>query len=231
MPEIIPPLAAGDLVLCDFDGTIALSDTGVEVITRLDLDAAWDLEHQWRRGEIGSQACLAAQWALVQIPQERLEELIDELPLDESFPAFVDLCQGRGVPLAVLSDGLDLYLYRMLARLGLSGCPGEIPLPETKDCLPVFVNHGEWTPEGIRVAFPRRSLNCSDCGNCKTEELLALRPSYQRVIYVGDGYSDMCVARHADVLFAKSHLAEFCRREVLSFHEFTRFADLVEMLT
>lgn len=230
MSEALPPLNSGDLVLCDFDGTIALSDTGVEVITRLDLTAAWDLEYQWRRGEIGSQACLATQWALVQLPRERLEALLDGLPLDESFPAFVDLCRSREVPLAVLSDGLDLYLYRMLARLGLRGCPGEIPLPLANGCLPVFVNHGEWTPQGVRVEFPRSSAHCSDCGNCKTEELLALRPGYQRVIYVGDGYSDMCAARHADLLFAKSHLAEFCRREALPFQEFATFADLVEIL-
>ena len=233
MPESLTPLGPGDLVLCDFDGTISVADTGIEVITRLELAAAWDLEYQWRRGEIGSQACLAAQWGLVQMSRERLEALLDDLPLDENFPAFVDLCRTRGVHLAILSDGLDLYMYPMLRRLGLQGCPGTIPLAPLNGCVPVFVNHAEWTPEGVRVEFPLASAECSDCGNCKTQRLQDLRPSYERILYLGDGYSDMCPARHADVLFAKtqSHLAEFCRREGLPCEEFSDFAEVLRKLS
>jgi 2,3-diketo-5-methylthio-1-phosphopentane phosphatase len=230
MPEPLAPLGPGDLVLSDFDGTIALADTGLEVITRLDLPEAWALEHRWRRGEIGSPECLAAQWALVRLPRERLEALLDALPLDPGFPGFVDLCRQRGVHLAILSDGLDLYLYRLLQGLGLRGCPGTVPLAPLNGCLPVFVNHAEWTPEGVVVEFPHAGRECADCGNCKTEELLALRPNYRRVLYLGDGYSDMCAARHADVLFAKSHLAEFCRREGLPFHPFANFAEITAAL-
>ncbi len=32
-----PPLGAGDLVLSDFDGTVSVRDTGLEMITRLQL--------------------------------------------------------------------------------------------------------------------------------------------------------------------------------------------------
>jgi len=45
-------LVKNDLLFVDFDGTISLIDTGIAVIDALDLDEAWELEHQWRRGEI-----------------------------------------------------------------------------------------------------------------------------------------------------------------------------------
>ena len=230
MSELIP-LGPGDLVLSDFDGTVSLRDTGLEMMNRLDVPAAWDLEYMWRRGEIGSQECLAAQWGLMRTSEEELYAILDEMPLDETFPAFADFCRERGARLVIVSDGLDLYLFRLLRRLGLEGCPGTLPLAAPGGCLPVFVNHGEWTPEGVRVEFPHADTECWECGNCKTRELLALRPDYRRLLYLGDGYSDMCPARHADVLFAKSHLADFCEREALAYHPFQTFADIAAALS
>ena len=225
-----PPLSAGDLVLSDFDGTIARVDVGVEVITRLDLTEAWDLEFLWRRGEIGSRECLAAQWALVRLSAGELEALLASMPLDHAFPDFARACRRRGAALAVLSDGLDLYAYPALRRLGLEPCPGTVPLPPSDAGLPVFINHGEWTPQGVRVTYPYPASECGRCGNCKTHHLLALKPRYRRIIYVGDGHSDDCPVHHADVIFAREYLAEFCRAEGLPYLPFDDFRDVREAL-
>ncbi len=229
MPRLIdPPLAKGDLVLSDFDGTISLQDTGLEMIQRLGLDAAWELEERWRRGEIGSAECLAGQWAMLPWEESELLTMLDEMPLDESFPGFVALCRERGADLAVLSDGLDLYVNRMLRRLGLRICAQPEALPPLDECLGTYANHAEWTADGLRVSFPYDSRDCGACGNCKTDRLRALRHGHRRVLYVGDGYSDMCAARHADVRFAKGHLAEYCREQGLTYHPFTSFAEVIE---
>ena len=224
------PLGPGDLVLADFDGTVSIEDTSLYTITRLGLAEAWDLEYAWRRGEMGAPECLARQWGMVRLPRRELEALVDSVALDAAFPLFVAECRARGAQVAVLSDGLDLYVERGLQRLGLEPCPGLLPLPAHTDRLPVFVNHGEWTPEGLEVSFPWAWPHCDQCGNCKTAKLFALRPGHRRVIYVGDGYSDMCVARFADLLFAKDHLAEYCTRRRIPFLPFAGFADLRERL-
>lgn len=223
-----PPLGAGDLVLSDFDGTVSLQDTGLEMITRLQLEAAWELEDRWRRGDIGSAECLAKQWAMVRLSEEDLLALLDDVALDESFPAFVDLCRERGADLAVLSDGLDLYVNRMLGRLGLRTCPQPEKLPPLSQGLATYANHAEWTPEGVRVSFPCATRECDACGNCKSAWLRALRPGHRRVIYLGDGYSDMCVARRVEVRFAKGHLAEFCEEQGLPYYPLRSFAEVVE---
>jgi 2,3-diketo-5-methylthio-1-phosphopentane phosphatase len=229
MPRLIdPPLGPGDLVLSDFDGTISLQDTGLEMITRLHLAPALALEERWRAGEIGSAECLARQWAMVALPEEELLARLDAMPLDETFPAFVALCRERGAALAVLSDGLDLYVHRMLRRLGLRPCAGPGDLPPRDDCLPTYTNHAEWTPEGVRVTFPDAPRDCDACGTCKTARLRALRPGHRRVIYLGDSYSDMCAARHADLRFARSHLADYCREQGLAFFPFGSFAEVIE---
>jgi 2,3-diketo-5-methylthio-1-phosphopentane phosphatase len=229
MPRLIdPPLGAGDLVLSDFDGTISLKDTGLEMIQRLGLEAAWELEDRWRQGEIGSAECLAGQWAMVNLGEAELLALLDDMPLDETFPDFVALCREREADLAVLSDGLDLYVNRMLGRLGLRTCAQPERLPSLSDCLGTYANHAEWTPEGLRVTFPYDSRQCDACGNCKTTRLRALRPGHRRVLYVGDGYSDMCAARYAEVRFAKGHLAEYCEEQGLAYHAFASFAEVIE---
>jgi 2,3-diketo-5-methylthio-1-phosphopentane phosphatase len=223
-------LQPGDLVCTDFDGTITSRDTGNELISLLGLEEAWELEHQWRRGEIGSRECLTAQWGMVRMAEEQFHEFLDDLPLDQSFPAFVELCRSRDVPVVILSDGLDLYIYRMLPRLGLCGEPGTIPLREGRGCLPVFTNEGAWTPEGIRVAFPHGGEDCSECGNCKSDEVKALRHGHERVFYLGDGFSDMCAVLHADVVFAKDHLAEFMEDREDSYYPFATFAEVLRVL-
>ena len=229
MPRLLdPPLGPGDLVLSDFDGTISLRDTGLETITRLQLAPAWELEERWRAGEIGSAECLARQWALVRLPEQELLALLDSMELDETFPAFVALCRERGADLAVLSDGLDLYADRMLHRLGLRPCVRPETFPPPDGCLALYTNHGEWTPQGVRVTFPCTERDCAACGTCKTARLRALRPGYRRLLYLGDGYSDMCAARHADVRFARSHLADYCREQGLTFWPFESFAEVIE---
>ena len=229
MPRLIdPPLGPGDLVLSDFDGTISRHDTGLAMMTRLQLAPAWELEERWRAGEIGSAECLARQWAMVVLREEELLSLLDSMPLDETFPAFVDLCRERGAGLVVLSDGLDLYVDRMLGRLGLRTSSRPETLPPLDECLATYANHAEWTPAGVRVTFPGAERDCDDCGTCKTARLRALRPGYRRVLYLGDGYSDMCAARHADLRFAKHHLADYCRERGLAYYPFEDFAEVIE---
>ena len=128
----------------------------------------------------------------------------------------------------MLRDGLDLYVNRMRRRLGLRVCAQPEALPSLDKCLGTYANHAEWTAEGLRVSFPYDSRDCGACGNGKTMRLRALRPGHRRVLYVGDGYSDMCAARHADVRFAKGHLAEYCREQGLAYHPFTSFAGVME---
>jgi len=242
-------LHAGDLVMCDFDGTISVQDTGLLVFNALALEGAWEIEHRWRRGEIDSMTCLAQQWALVQLPEQELLALIDTFPLDPDFRALVALCRKRHAGLVVVSDGLDFYVDRMLSRAGFVPCDGdqvlqasplggrdracsaEYTTPDPAACIPRFVNHAAISDHTITIQFPYRSAECQWCGNCKTSHLFRLRRHFRRVIYVGDGYSDMCPARYADVVFAKDDLAEFCRRRRLRHRQFENLAHVVAAMT
>ncbi|NPV47912.1 MAG: MtnX-like HAD-IB family phosphatase [Armatimonadetes bacterium] len=222
------PLGADDLVVSDFDGTISVVDTSLAVIEALRLDAAWDAEMVWRRGEISSMECLRRQWGLVQLPEDRLYSLLDSLEVDPDFLAFLAFIRERGAGLVVLSDGLDFYIDRMLDDLGLQTTTDDAHL---RGCGPVlrFANRATVTPQGIEVDFPYANF-CGQCGNCKTEHFFRLRRGFRRTIYLGDGHSDLCVARFADVVFAKDALAEDCARCGRTCYPFHGLADVMQAL-
>jgi 2-hydroxy-3-keto-5-methylthiopentenyl-1-phosphate phosphatase len=234
------PLAAGDLILCDFDGTISVEDVGLAAINALGDQRAWDLEYRWRRGEIDSRECLAGQWGLIDWPLDRLLALFDSIGLDEGFHALWRLVLDRAARLVILSDGLDLYLDRMMSRLGYRTCDGLLALSDNFGaCVPRFANRAEYRdgpstgsgPGGrLELFFPCASDFCDQCGNCKLAHLMLLRPSFRRTLYIGDAYSDVCPAKYADVVFAKSHLADIFADERLPFVRFDELADVAAIL-
>jgi len=50
------------------------------------------------------------------------------------------------------------------------------------------------------------------------------------IIFVGDGYSDYCAAEHADIVFAKKHLAAYCNKNRIPHYPWTSFFDVIRLL-
>jgi 2-hydroxy-3-keto-5-methylthiopentenyl-1-phosphate phosphatase len=46
------------------------------------------------------------------------------------------------------------------------------------------------------------------------------------VVYIGEGYSDRCPSRYADVIFAKDDLLNYCRTENIPCIAWRSFADV-----
>jgi 2-hydroxy-3-keto-5-methylthiopentenyl-1-phosphate phosphatase len=50
------------------------------------------------------------------------------------------------------------------------------------------------------------------------------------IVYIGEGYSDRCPARFADIIFAKDELLRFCQRENISYFAYATFADIQDRM-
>jgi 2,3-diketo-5-methylthio-1-phosphopentane phosphatase len=211
------PLSSGDLVLCDFDGTISAIDTGLLVARELGVERFDEIEQRWRRGEISSRECLRDQWALVDAEDADFRRTIDRLEVDPGFPDLVALARERGARFVILSDGLDFYIERTLERLGMRD-------------LEFYANHAAVDGSHIEMQFPHGDRDCPDCGNCKMRWLLELRPGSARTIYIGDGYSDACASRYADLVFAKDDLARLCREREQPFVPFANLSEVARRL-
>ncbi len=204
----VPP---GIRVSVDFDGTISVGDT-TDLILESFADPSWrTIEADWVAGRIGSRECLARQIDLVRAAPEALDAFARDATIDPHFAGFVALCGAYGLPVSVVSDGLDRIATAMLARAGLN--------------LPVVANHLEWLGgRRWRLGFPHARADCrAAAGHCKCATIAA-EPERLHV-YVGDGRSDFCAAAGADLVIAKDALAEHCRRSGIAFEPFGNFAD------
>ena len=202
-------------IVCDFDGTITRTDVIDNVLQRF-ADPSWErIEQEWLEGSIGSRECLSRQLALVKATPAQLLAYFDSIEIDPDFPDFVDHVIGLGASLEVVSDGIEQGIARILARHYVS-------------LLPILANrlrqveHDSW-----RIDFPYASDACrAASGNCKCRST----PKGKRVLVIGDGQSDMCVAATADFVFAKDRLADHCQRQGIPFARFDTFAELPALL-
>jgi len=212
------PLSDRDAVLCDFDGTVTLEDTGLATMEAFGREGWWEIEFAWRRGEISSMECLSGQFALADVTPEQYRRFIESQPVDPAFPELVRLCEQVGARFVILTDGLDLYIRWILEKLGLTE-------------LEVSSNEGRFDGAGrIVCGFPHQHPVCKLHGNCKLAHLFRTRRTSRRIIYVGDGYTDRCPAASADVVFAKDVLRDYCEDAAIPAMPFDTLADVISIL-
>ena len=206
----------------DFDGTIATEDVGDRLSRRFAGPKVNEIIARYRDGSINARECLTGKCGAVDnaTPAE-IGEFVDRFSLDPTFKRFVEFCRGRDLPLVVLSDGLDFYVERLLTNNGLAG-------------LSFYSNHLEFVRSGVETklvpSFPHTDAECLLCGNCKRNHLLTGSADDDIIVYIGDGISDQCPVRYADIVFAKGSLIPYCQEKNISYHEFRDFDDVRQRL-
>ena len=206
-------------VWLDFDGTITRRDVLDDLIVRYARDGSWKLiEERWQAGLIGSRQCLAEEFALLDVAPDDLWAFIDTVDLDPGATALLALLRKTKVPVAILSDGVDGFIGRVLARHGIRA-------------LAVRANAIRQRGRRLELSCPHQSASCeSGAAHCKCASADALRQPGRRTIYIGDGRSDLCPARKADAVFAKGVLAATLTREGRDFFPFATLADVRDTL-
>lgn len=202
------------VVLCDFDGTISKYDVTDALLEKFASPAWEEIETSWQEGLITSRECMAEQYGLVKTTEEELDAWLDTVEIDETFLEFAAFCRDNGVPLTIISDGFDFYIKRILARHGL----GDVD---------VYSNHLEFRDGLIVTEFPHTNDECNACGNCKTGIFHTVKTPENKVVYIGDGWSDRCVAHESDVIFAKHKLITYCHERGLDYTPYSTFADVL----
>jgi HAD superfamily phosphoserine phosphatase-like hydrolase len=212
-------------ILCDFDGTLCPVDTTDALLAR-HADAAWtEVEAAWEQGEIDAFTCMREQVALLRANAADIGRLAGELRLDPHARSFAAACREAGAELVIVSDGLADLISPLLAQGGLD--------------VPLRANRLASAGDGWMLDTPFRRVDCqAGAGHCKCAALDP-GPGHQGedlVVVIGDGRSDLCVARRADLVLARdgesgpSTLLTACRREGLAHVPFRDFRDVLEAL-
>lgn len=200
-------------VLTDFDGTITRTDVAEDLLEAFAPRDWWAIEEEHRARKIGTREAMIRQFDLVRGSEADMLRFVDEhVKLDETFPPFVAFCRDRGMPVEIVSEGLDFYLRHLLEKWRID--------------VPMRTNRTSFEDGRVRISYPYADPTCNLCGTCKLRRLFDLRVAGYQVAYVGDGHSDLCPAIEADVVFAKKELADLCREEAIDFIPFDSFADV-----
>jgi 2-hydroxy-3-keto-5-methylthiopentenyl-1-phosphate phosphatase len=208
-------------VFVDFDGTITRGDVGNMMFRRFGGPVCDALVSSYRAGEISAVECFRKEAAAMgTVHGDVLNAFLDSQVIDPEFPAFVRFCRSHAIPLTVVSDGLDLYIRRILDSNGLED-------------VAAVANHGrlDALTGGLRLEFPRTNAECSLCACCKRNVMLEATADDEVIVYVGDGHSDRCPVRYADIVFARDALQTFCQQENITYLLYRTFDDVTRRMT
>ena len=177
-------------------------------------DPTWrDIDDEWIRGEITTSQRARRQFALVHAREPEFQKLIQQHAVDPAFPALVADLRRHGIPVQVVSDGFDAYVKPMLARAGFS----DLPFQSNR----LFFRNGS-----IELEFPHERPGHDPRGGWKAGPVRTLQAQGWRVAYAGDGMSDWAAAQAADLLFARSQLADRCKQDGIPYHAFEGMDDV-----
>ncbi len=182
------------VVFFDFDNTISTCDVFDSMLPVFSRDDLWvSLEKEWEQGKIGSHKCLKDQMKGMVITKAQLDKYLSAIRLDAYFTKLVKELSLKGIKVVILSDNFDYILKRIFCGHGIKN-------------LKIYSNKLKFSGSRIIPEFPYRNKKCDICAHCKTKNLLANVSRDSIIIYVGDGRSDICPSRYADIVFAKDSL-------------------------
>jgi 2-hydroxy-3-keto-5-methylthiopentenyl-1-phosphate phosphatase len=191
-------------VAVDWDGTVTEVDVLHLVLLEFGEQEIFEA-HESRLGrELTLHEVIAGEFRTVRAPLPEVVEFVREnARLRAGFGDFARKHQ----PL-VVSSGFHELIEPVLEREGLE--------------LDVRANRLDARADGWRVLF-RSAESCPVCGEpCKRSDVAGLGD----LVYVGDGFSDRCVAEAAMRVFARDGLVDYLEGKGIEFERFDDFHDV-----
>ncbi|MDB5328247.1 MAG: phosphoserine phosphatase [Phycisphaerales bacterium] len=206
-------------VWIDFDGTITQLDVLDELIRGFASSDRWrQTEARWMAGETGSFECLREEFEVLSVDEPTLAAFVATIPIDPGAGPLFSLLRTAGVPFTILSDGVDSFIRSVLER----GALGTVAVRANQ------VSHRD---RRLQLICPHRFNECeSRAAHCKCRSAELLAHPRRLSIYIGDGRSDLCPARKADIVFAKGTLAQLLADEGRQFHRFDSLSEVADAL-
>lgn len=202
------------LIQCDFDGTITEEDASFFLLG-IFAQGDWRRllreykEHKISVGEFNTRA-----FAMVKDDEPTLlEALKGKVKVRAGFHELVDYCLRRDLKLVIVSNGLDFYIKAMLKELALEN-------------VEMHAAQASFHPEGMKVQYVGPDGKRLGDGFKEAYIKSFLKLGY-KVIYVGNGASDVAPAQYAHHIFATGELLAYCRENNPKYKPFENLIEVV----
>jgi len=202
------------LIQCDFDGTITKEDVSFMLLDAF-APANWrEWLQRYREQKISVSEFNTRAFAMLKASKaELLKAARDKVRLRAGLHELVSYCRNQGFRFVIVSNGLDFYITAILKDAGLRD-------------IEVYAAKTQFYHRGLKVQYigPDNTSLVSDFKEAYTRTFL--RQGY-RVVYVGNGPSDIAPAILSHHVFATDGLLECCRETNLKCTPFNDLNDIV----
>lgn len=203
------------IVICDFDGTITMQDT-VDAMAEEFAKGDWQkLNDLWNNRLVDASHVSQSILDMMDIDEATLKDFIKSIKIDPYFKDFIEFIREKYLEFYILSDGFDFNIDTIFEENEIDG-------------LVCFTNMLNFKDSKLIGCYPNKNEDCKKCCNCKNNLIKEINQESKKLIYIGDGTSDMCASTLADYVFAKGKLANYLKKEGRDFIEFKSFKDILD---
>lgn len=202
---------------CDFDGTLTVEDVGFMLLEHYGQRDWKKLLEAYEAHRINVDEFNTAVFAMIKADRETLVGATRRnAEVRKGLKELADYCRGKDYKLVIVSNGLEFYIRTILEDMGLADI--EVHAAET-----------EFHPEGLKVRYIGLDGKRSEDG-LKEAYMKSYLNDGCRVIYVGNGDSDIYAARHAHHVIARDFLLSYCRENGIDAVPFDDLHDVIGIL-
>ncbi|MDF2856748.1 MAG: mtnX [Neobacillus sp.] len=209
------------VIYCDFDGTITDSDNIIAIMKKF-APPNWEaVKDQILSREIPISEGVGKLFS--ELSSEKKEEItlfaIENAKIRDGFPEFVEFTRSKGIPLYIVSGGIDFFVYPILEKYG--------PFDG------IYCNQADFSGDNIKILWPHAcdSLCENKCGCCKPSIIRKLTKDEDNFsIVIGDSVTDLEAAKLADFVLARDLLKEKCLEWNINHQGFKTFFDCIDAI-
>jgi 2-hydroxy-3-keto-5-methylthiopentenyl-1-phosphate phosphatase len=205
------------IIQCDFDGTITEEDVSFMLLDAFAQGDWRKMFQQYRESKISVGDFNTRAFAMVKASRGELVAVArSKVRVRDGLHNLVSYCQRRGFRFVIVSNGLDFYIRSILKDVGL-------------DNIKFYAAKTRFSRDGLKVQYigPEGIPLMSDFKEAYARVFLKRG---DRLVYVGNGPSDIAPAVLAHHVFARDGLLDGCREINIKCTPFNDLNDIVRGL-
>ena len=205
------------LIQCDFDGTITEEDMGY-LLLRTFAGENWKrLRDEYRAGKMSVGLFNTQAFATVKADKQTLIDFVkSRARIRLGFRELLDYCREQGFRFVIVSNGSVFYIEAILEDNDV-------------DDVEILAAEADFTPDGIDSRYIGPEGKQIEDGFKETYIHKFLKEGY-RVVYIGNGASDVSPAKQAHYIFAIDDMLTRCEDEKLKCIPFNDLKDVIRGL-
>ena len=209
-------------VQIDFDGTVTIEDVSFLLLDTY-VGSVWrEYLKEYTSSKIPVGTFNKKVFGMMKADRKTMTDLVltsERVKIRPGFRELLEYCAGKGYKIVIVSNGLLFYIEAIFKNLGVNKIKG----------LEIYAAKNDFYPGGVKVAYVGPDGKELEAGFKEAYTEMLVKRGY-RVIYMGNGDSDIYPARLVKYVFATDQLLKRCQKEKLDCIPFNDFFEVIKGL-